>query len=218
MLLRISAEDNFIIGIDLGTTNIYGVLSDFDAKIIAEIRRPTLVEEGFQGVMRRTAEIIGELSRWPAVEGKRIHGVGMAIAGLVNRGKNIVEFSPDFHWHDADVLSALSQNGAQPVIFDNVTRVMAMGEALYGIGKERKDFICVNVGYGIGAGIIIDGKPLFGHLGMAGEFGHITLDKDSNIRCECGNYGCWRRYPLETRSLRLPRVSSPAARKASCSR
>ena len=189
-LLKISARDNFIIGVDLGTTNIYGILSDFDAKIIAEIKRPTLVEEGFPGVMRRTAEIIGELSRWPAVEGKRIHGIGMAVAGLVNREKNIVEFSPDFHWRDADVVGALSQNGTPTVIFDNVTRVMALGEALYGIGKEHKDFICVNVGYGIGAEIIIDGKPFFGPLGMAGEFGHITLDKNSRVQCDCGNYGC----------------------------
>jgi predicted NBD/HSP70 family sugar kinase len=48
----------------------------------------------------------------------------------------------------------------------------------------------VNVGYGIGAGIIINGQPLYGAKGMAGEFGHITLEKDSKIQCYCGNFGC----------------------------
>jgi glucokinase-like ROK family protein len=189
-LLKFSDQKNFIIGIDLGTTNIYGVLSDFDAKIIAEVRTPTHIEEGFAGVMKRTADVIAELIAEPSVANKRIYGIGMAVAGLINRKRNIVEFSPDFHWHNVDVVESLSRVHHYPIIFDNVTRVMAMGERWFGLGKQSKNFICVNVGYGIGAGIIIDGKPLYGPLGMAGEFGHITLDKDSFVQCECGNYGC----------------------------
>jgi glucokinase-like ROK family protein len=189
-LLKFSDQKNFIIGIDLGTTNIYGVLSDFDAKIIAEIRRPTGIDEGFASVMRRTADVIGELIDEPTIKGKRIYGIGMAVAGLINRKRNIVEFSPDFHWHNVDVVESLSRIHNYPIIFDNVTRVMAMGERWFGLGKQIKNLICVNVGYGIGAGIILDGKPLYGPLGMAGEFGHITLDKDSLVQCDCGTYGC----------------------------
>jgi len=189
-LLKFSDNKNFIIGLDLGTTNIYGVLSDFDAKIIAEIRTPTGIEEGFARVMRRTSDVIGELIDEPSVKGKRIYGIGMAVAGLINRKRNIVEFSPDFHWHNVDVVEALSRVHHYPIIFDNVTRVMAMGERWFSLGKKYKNLICVNVGYGMGAGIIIDGKPLCGPLGMAGEFGHITLDKDSLVQCDCGNFGC----------------------------
>jgi glucokinase-like ROK family protein len=189
-LLKFSAADNGIIGIDLGTTNIYGVLTDFDANIIAEIRRPTRVEEGFPKVMERTSEVIEALMSSPENSTRMIHGIGMAVAGLINRRRNIVEFSPDFHWHNVDVVGALAGKHDIPVIFDNVTRVMAIGEKWYGIGKTCSDFICVNVGYGIGAGIVVDGQPMYGPFGMAGEFGHITLAKDSTIQCECGNYGC----------------------------
>jgi len=189
-MLRFSDQSNFIIGVDLGTTNIYGVLSDFDAKIIAEIRRPTRVESGFASVMKSTAEVISDLIATPLGKKKRIFGIGMAVAGLVNRTENIVEFSPDFHWHKVDVVEALSQYHKIPVIFDNVTRVMALGEMWYGLGRQFKNLICVNVGYGIGAGIIVDGKPLYGLLGLAGEFGHFTLDRQSRVPCECGNCGC----------------------------
>ncbi len=189
-LLKFSDRKNFIIGIDLGTTNIYGVLTDFDAKIIAEVNTPTCVEEGFASVMQRTSDVIGSLINEPSVKEKRIYGIGMAVAGLINRKHNIVEFSPDFHWHNVDVVESLSRVHHYPIIFDNVTRVMAMGERWFGLGKEYNNFICVNVGYGIGAGIIIEGKPLYGPLGMAGEFGHITLDKDSLVQCDCGNFGC----------------------------
>jgi glucokinase-like ROK family protein len=189
-LLKFSDRKNFIIGIDLGTTNIYGVLTDFEAKIVAEIRTPTCVEEGFASVMRRTGDVITGLVNEPSIKEKRIYGIGLAVAGLINRKREVVEFSPDFHWHNVNVVEALSAAHPYPIILDNVTRVMAMGERWFGLGKETKNFICVNVGYGIGAGIIIDGKPLYGPMGMAGEFGHITLDKDSPVQCDCGNFGC----------------------------
>jgi len=189
-LLKFSGVDNFIIGIDLGTTNIYGVLTDLDARVVAEIKQPTLVEEGFTRTMERTSNVINELRNQLGDMKGQVCGIGMAIAGLINRERNIVEFSPDFHWHNVDVRAALSQGHEIPVIFDNVTRVMALGEMWYGAGRDYRNFVMVNVGYGIGAGIIIQGNPLYGLRGLAGEFGHITLEKDSDAQCECGNFGC----------------------------
>jgi len=189
-LLRFSGVDNFIIGIDLGTTNIHGVLTDLDAKIIAEVRRPTQVEEGFARVMESTSDVVSELKNHLGDKKGKVCGIGMAIAGLINRERDIVEFSPDFHWHNVDVKAALAQRHEIPVYFDNVTRVMALGEIWYGAGRDYRNSIMINVGYGIGAGIIIQGTPLYGFKGKAGEFGHITLDKDSDVQCECGNFGC----------------------------
>lgn len=190
-MLKFSGFDSYIVGIDLGTTNIYGVLSDLDANIVAEIKTPTLVEKGFDRVMEQTSEVISELRGHLGNRKGRICGIGLAIAGLINRDREIVEFSPDFHWHDVDVRAALSRSHSDiPIIFDNVTRVMSLGEIWYGAGRNYQDFVMVNIGYGIGAGIIIRGTPLYGSLGMAGEFGHITFEKDSSAQCECGNFGC----------------------------
>ncbi|RFT15277.1 MAG: putative ROK-family transcriptional regulator [Candidatus Saccharicenans subterraneus] len=189
-LLRIAASDNYIIGIDLGTTNIYGVLADLNASIIHEEKQPTRLEEGFYSIMEQTSEIIEKLSRQTAERKKRLCGIGMAVAGLINKSRNIVEFSPNFHWHDVDIVGNLSQKFSVPIYFDNVTRVMALGELCYGVGKQYKNFVFINVGYGIGAGIILDGQPLLGSVGMAGEFGHITVEKDSQTQCDCGNFGC----------------------------
>jgi glucokinase-like ROK family protein len=190
-LLKFSGIDSYIIGIDLGTTNIYGVLTDLDAKVIAEVRMPTRVDRGFDRVMERTSEVIVELRGHLGNRKGRICGIGLAVAGLINRDREIVEFSPDFHWRDVDVRAALSRSHSDiPIIFDNVTRVMALGEIWYGAGRNYQDFVMVNIGYGIGAGVIIRGTPLYGSLGMAGEFGHITFEKDSDAQCECGNFGC----------------------------
>ena len=189
-LLRFSGVDSYIIGVDLGTTNIYAVLADLDARVIAEIRRPTRVEEGFARVMGRTSEAIEELRDRLGRKKARVWGIGMAIAGLINREREIVEFSPDFHWHNVDVRAELPVSREIPVVFDNVTRVMALGEMWYGAGRNHRNFIMINVGYGIGAGIIVQGRPLYGLKGLAGEFGHITMDIASDVQCDCGNFGC----------------------------
>lgn len=189
-MLKMADTENYIIGIDLGTTNIYGILADLNARIIYEEKRPTKLEEGFYKIMDQTAEIMEILIDKAEQKNKRLCGVGLAVAGLINKQRNIVEFSPNFHWHDVDIIGYLGKRFDLPIFFDNVTRVMALGELCYGIGKKYKDFIFVNIGYGIGAGIILNRHPLLGAVGMAGEFGHITVEKDSKIQCDCGNFGC----------------------------
>jgi DNA-binding Lrp family transcriptional regulator len=188
-MLKMADTENYIIGIDLGTTNIYGILADLNARIIYEEKRPTKLEEGFYKIMDQKAEIMEILIDKAEQKNKRLCGVGLAVAGLINKQRNIVEFSPNFHWHDLDIIGYLGKRFDLPIFFDNVTRVMALGELCYGIGKKYKDFIFVNIGYGIGAGIILNGHPLLGAVGMAGEFGHITVEKDSKIQCDCGNFG-----------------------------
>jgi glucokinase-like ROK family protein len=190
ILVEFAAEDNYVIGIDIGRTHIDGVLANLNSEIINEIQLETNLEDGFYSIMKRISEIIFELRNDTRIKGKKIFGVGMAVAGLINRVQNIVEFSPDFHWENVDIEKSLQRNCDLPIKFDNVTRVMALGELWYGVGKYIKNFIVINVGYGIGAGIIINGEPLYGPFGMAGEIGHITMDKSSDYLCDCGNYGC----------------------------
>jgi glucokinase-like ROK family protein len=189
-LVEFSALENFVIGIDIGKTHIDGVLTDLNANTVSEIRIETKIEEGYDNIISRTSNIICDLQNQVRVNGKHIFGIGLAVGGLVNRVKNVIEISPDFHWKNVDIERAISGKCKLPLKFDNVTRVMDLGELWYGVGKYVDNFIVINVGYGIGAGIIIDRKPLYGPFGMAGEFGHITMVKDSDIQCECGNYGC----------------------------
>lgn len=108
----------------------------------------------------------------------------------INRLNKIVEYSPVFDWNQVDILESLKGKVEFPVILDNVSRLMALGGMCFGKGKSQQNFICINVGYGIGAGVIVNGKLLTGSDGFAGEFGHITIDKDSDIQCACKKYGC----------------------------
>lgn len=190
VLIRFNGDRNLVIGIDLGTTQIHGILSNLHAAIISEIRIPTEVHSGAEGVLERVQIVINRLIEDSSVDPQKILGIGMAVAGLIDNERDIVAYSPDFDWHNVDVKGFLKQSLSIPIIFDNVTRVMALGELWYGVGNRFKDFICINVGHGIGSGIITGGRPFYGANGMAGEFGHFTMDKDSPILCACGNTGC----------------------------
>lgn len=189
-LIRFSGADKYVIAIDLGTTHIDGIVANLDAEIRTEMRIPTFVESGYQEVIARTALLIHDLVDHSGLPSAKILGIGMAVAGLVDRKRKIVEYSPDFDWHDADIIADLRKSVPFPIVFDNVTRVMAIGELHFGLGQKSDTFVCINVGYGIGAGVIAEGRPLFGAHGMAGEFGHIVVDPFSDARCMCGNIGC----------------------------
>ena len=189
-LVSFASDSRFIIGVDIGRTTIHAALADLDAQMVQECALPTDADDGFTRVMERVASMIEELITRSQVNRQSIMGVGLAIGGMVDKRLSLIEFSPDFGWKNVDPASALSKLTGLGVRIDNVTRVTAIGELHYGIGKKYKDFICINLGYGIGAGIITDGAPYYGSHGAAGEFGHITVSKDDARVCDCGNRGC----------------------------
>lgn len=189
-LVSFASESRFIIGVDIGRTTISTALADLDARIIREDLSPTQADEGYGRVIARVASIIEELIASSGVDRRHIMGVGLAVGGLMDRKRGIIEFSPDFQWRNVDPASALSGMVGLPVLIDNVTRVAAIGELHYGIGARYRNFICINIGYGIGAGIIINGMPFYGSHGVSGEFGHIMVDRHDRRLCNCGNHGC----------------------------
>lgn len=188
--LQFAGAENYVIGIDLGTTQIMAALVNLNAEIIQEVQVETRASRNFETVMSDIGEIIQTLKSNPVITGRNLFGIGIAVPGLVTRRRNIVEYSPNFNWHNVDIRTALKKQCDLPIIIGNVTRVMALGEKFFGIGQNYQNFVVLNVGYGIGAGIIVDGQPVYGKRGMAGEIGHVPLEYDSDLKCACGRFGC----------------------------
>jgi glucokinase-like ROK family protein len=190
MIVKFNSENNFIIGIDLGATNIRGVLTDLDANFLSEIQAPTEIHKGFDHIIKNTVNIIEKLQNRRGIDKSRIRGIGIGVAGLINRDSEKITFSPDFAWEEIDFRKELDKYLTVPFFFDNSTRMMALGEQIYGESKHLKNFAVINIGYGIAAGLVIEGILTKGNSGFSGEFGHITIDKSSTIQCKCGKYGC----------------------------
>ncbi|MCL4641144.1 MULTISPECIES: ROK family protein [Olivibacter] len=116
----------------------------------------------------------------------QILGVGIAMPGVYNMKEGINHtFFPD-HQH---LPKHLSRKLGLPVYVDNDSRAIAMAELNFGTAKGYKDVMVVNIGWGIGLGMIVDGALFSGHNGYAGEFSHIPLANSNNL-CSCGKRGC----------------------------
>jgi glucokinase-like ROK family protein len=189
MVVKFKSDHNYIIGIDLGATYIRGCLVDLDAHFLSEIQIPTEIEKGFNHIIEKVVQIINRFQNRPENGGK-IWGVGIGVAGLVNRNTGIIEYSPDFGWENINLQEEISKMIKLPVFYDNSTRLMALGELNFNKKSRLKNFAIINVGYGIAAGLVIDGNLIKGHSGFAGEFGHIPVDTCSEVKCKCGKNGC----------------------------
>jgi glucokinase-like ROK family protein len=178
-LIRFNSKENYVIGIDLGATFIRSALSNLDGDFIFEIHVPTNLKKGFDGVMEQAGGLIEKLCERARQKSLPLWGIGIAVCGMVNKNTGIVEYSPIFGWKNVNIHKAISKYTSLSIALGNVTNLIALAELLFGAGKVYKSFICINLGYGIGSGIITDGKLFEGTDGIAGEIGHVIVDKYS---------------------------------------
>jgi len=189
VIVKFKNEGNYIIGIDLGATYVRGCLVDLNAKFISEIQVPTEINNGFTSIIEKVTQVIHKLQSRKE-DGAKIWGIGIGVAGLVNKKTGIIESSPDFGWSNINLHQELKSRLKLPFFYDNSTRLMALGELKLGARQDLKNFAVINIGYGIASGLVVDGKLVKGEKGFAGEFGHISVDTNSRVRCHCGMNGC----------------------------
>jgi len=190
MMVKFNSENNYIIGIDLGASYTRGVLSDLEANFLTEIKSPTEIHKGFDYIIRNTVALIDTLQNRRGIDKRKIKGIGFGIAGLINRNTGKITLSPDFEREEIDFRKEIEKYIELPFYFDNSTRLMALGEQVFGESNNLSNFAVINIGYSIAAGLVIEGILTKGTSGFSGEFGHITIDKNSTIQCKCGKYGC----------------------------
>lgn len=199
VIVRFCSDINYVIGIDLGRTHIHGIVANLDGETVFSKDTPVSVEGTFDHDIALVINLITDLISNSGVHPKRLLGIGLAVAGFVNQLTGKVEFSPNFGWSMVNVKALLEEEFNIPIFVDNVSRVMAMGELIYGLGQQLDDFIYVNIGYGIGAGIISQGKPYLGYDGFAGEIGHVKINNPAKLanesrKCVCGKTDCLECY------------------------
>ncbi len=181
----------YVIGVDLGGTNIkIGIVSP-EGKIIKKTSRKTQAENGPKAVVKNIIEGIKEITdnkKYP------IKAIGIGSPGVVNIKKGTVENPPNFpEWGVVNLEKKISKAFNLKVHVENDANVAAIGEMIFGAGKKLDSFIMVTLGTGVGGGIIINKKIFHGEFGAAGEIGHVTIDY-KGPQCKCGSYGCIETY------------------------
>lgn len=178
-IIRFNSKNNYVIGLDIGGTTLKAVFSNLDGEFIYEIEHQLGDNREFASVMEESGELINRLILRAEVEGGQIHGIGVAVIGIVNKKSGELVYSPVLGWKNVDIKKALSQYVDLKIRIGNVANLIALGELYYGIGARLNNFICLNLEYGIGSGIIIDRKPFYGANGYSGEIGHVVVEPGS---------------------------------------
>ncbi len=181
-----SQKDLWSIGVDLGGTKVEVARVDATGVLAERLRRPTDVKDGPSAV---EAEIVAAVHDLQTQVGSSAMGVGVGVAGQVDRDGGTVRFAPNLDWHDVPLRADLNEALNLPVLVTNDVRAATWGEWLHGAGQGCDDLVCLFLGTGIGGGIVSGGRMLSGCSNTAGELGHITVDLNGPP-CHCGNQGC----------------------------
>ncbi len=178
----------YFVGVDLLKDNLNLALMDFNGDMVKlSLNVPYSydnTEEGFENLCQHIERFIGELT--PQMR-DNIANVSLNISGRVNPESGYSYSS--FYFSEEPISSILSKRLKYTVVIDNDTRAMAYGEYMKGQVDGQKNIVFVNISWGLGIGIIIDGKLFYGKSGFSGEFGHFPAF-DNEILCHCGKKGC----------------------------
>jgi len=194
----LTVREQFIVGIDLGGTNIAaGVMPTDGTREIAMRMVQTHAEEGSDAVVSRIAalieDVIAQTQLETGAERGDFLGVGIGSPGPLDRARGVVIVTPNLGWRDFPLRDEVSKRVNLPATLDNDANCATIGEWWCGAAKGGRNVVGLTIGTGIGGGLILDGKLYHGASDAAGEIGHTTIDSTGR-RCKCGNYGCLEAY------------------------
>jgi glucokinase len=186
------------VGVDVGGTKVAAGVVDEQGQVLARVRRATTAT--VPGAAEKViSEAVLELASSFPVE-----AVGVGAAGLVDETRSIVRFAPNLGWREQPLRAQLEKATGLPVVVENDANAAAWAEYRFGAARGRDDVVMLTVGTGIGGALVMGGRLHRGRYGLAGEVGHLVLDKDGR-HCGCGRRGCWEQYASGNALLRAAR-------------
>lgn len=197
-------EKPYVIGMDMGGTNtVFGVV-DARGNVISK----SAIKTGTHSdVNLYINDLYDELSKLIDIAGgiSKFKGIGIG-APNGNYYTGNIEHAPNLPWKGiVPFAKMVSEKFGIPAALTNDANAAAVGEMTYGAARGMKNFIMITLGTGVGSGIIIDGKVVYGHDGFAGELGHVTAIRENGRLCGCGKHGCLETYCSATGVARSAR-------------
>lgn len=186
-LYGLNPESGYFIGVDIKRFAINIGLVNFKGEMMElKMNIPYRFENSIEG-MNELCKLILSFIKKLNINKEKILNINVNVSGRVNPESGY-SFS-QFNFEERPLADVLTEKLGYKVTIDNDTRAMTYGEYMQGCVKGEKDIIFVNISWGLGIGIIIDGKVYTGKSGFSGEFGHISTF-ENEIICHCGKKGC----------------------------
>lgn len=167
-------------GLNIAITDFKGTLKDFQEHIPFTVQNS---EKSFKEMCRIILDILADIG----IDPEQVLAYGFNLTGRVNNETGYC-FSY-FLGEDKPIVSVLKENLGKPVFVDNDSRAMTYGEYICGSANNEKNVLFINIAWGLGMGMIVDGHLSYGKSGFSGEIGHFPI-LDNDVICHCGKTGC----------------------------
>jgi predicted NBD/HSP70 family sugar kinase len=189
-LLRLDASAGTALGIDFGHTHVRVALADLSSTLLAETAAPVEVDHEADPALDTAAALVTEVLERAGIERARVVGAGMGLPGPYDRARGVINSSTILPgWVGRNVADELGRRIGVQVEVDNNANLGALGELVFGAGRDVANAVYVKISTGIGAGLILGGAVYRGATGIAGELGHVQVRPDGVV-CNCGGRGC----------------------------
>ena len=189
-------------GVDLGGTTVKIAYFDETGKMLEKWEIPTVTADAGRQILPDIAESIRTFMEANNIADTAVLGIGIGVPGPVNN-KGVVNKCVNLGWGQVDISKELSALTGLKVKAGNDANVAAVGEFWKGGGQGFDNVVFVTLGTGVGGGIVIDGRLLYGAHGAGAEIGHMVLNRDETAVCGCGKRGCVEQYCSATGIVRL---------------
>jgi glucokinase-like ROK family protein len=189
MLLKLNPHYGFTVGIDVNVDYIATVILDYSYTILWEKRVPVVSPSEQDAVLKQAIDLTQSAVTLGIDQRMKPLGIGVVVPGLVDVREGILILGPNLGWENVPIRSLWESHFNLPIVVENDANAAAMGELYIGEARDVPHFIFINVGVGIGGGIVIDGNLLRGSRGFASEVGHMVVEPNGKP-CACGSRGC----------------------------
>ena len=192
-------------GIDLGGTTVKIAYFEETGKMLEKWEIPTVTANGGAQILPDIAQSIRDFLDANHISDTAILGLGIGVPGPVN-AKGVVNRCVNLGGGVFNIAETLASLTGFPVRAGNDASVAALGEYWKGGGQGCDNMVFVTLGTGVGGGIVVEGNLLHGADGSGAEIGHICVNPQETLRCNCGNYGCVEQYCSATGIVRLAKL------------
>jgi predicted NBD/HSP70 family sugar kinase len=189
-LLQLDPSAGAAIGVDFDHDRLRVAVSDLSRIVLAEATEHFDVDHDAVGALDLAADLVEQLLDEVGIGHDRVIGTGMGLAGPIDHKRAALHKSTVLPgWVDIDAGAELERRLGTTVYVDNDANLGALAEVTLGAGRNARFAAYIQIGSGVGAGMVVDGRPYRGARGTAGEIGHVVVDPQGPL-CRCGNRGC----------------------------
>ena len=199
----------YYIGIDLGGTNIVAGVVNENYEILEKASVKTNLPRPSEEIAADMAKVTKEAVEKAGLTMEDIQWIGVGTPGVANSATGIIEYSNNLGFKNTPMVQYLEAALGKPTFIENDANAAAYGEYVAGAAKGAKNAVCITLGTGVGAGIVIDGKIYSGSNFGGAEVGHTVISVDGP-QCTCGRKGCFEVYSSATGLVRMTKEALAA--------